>query len=230
MHPRWGYPSPVRRALEAPLSTNPDARFWDREARKYAASPIEDPGGYERTLARVGPLLTPQDRVLELGCGTGSTALRLAPLVGAYLATDLSSEMITIAREKLAREPVPGLRFEVASAEGDPAEAPFDAVLAFNLLHLVPDLDAALASVSAKLRPGGRFLSKTACITELNVFIRTALPVMRWVGKAPSHVRVFDEATLLRAIQRAGFEVDAVERHGTTAKDVRAFVSARKPG
>ncbi len=71
-----------------------DARFWDRTSSRYARSAISDPAGYERTLDRTRGLLKPQDRVLELGCGTGSTALRLASSVQSYLATDISTGMI----------------------------------------------------------------------------------------------------------------------------------------
>lgn len=208
----------------------PDARFWDRMARDYARSPIDDPEGYERTLTRVGALLTMEDDVLELGCGTGSTALRLAPKAGSWLATDISTEMITIAREKLSASPTPGLRLEAAVAEGiQPPEGGFDVIVGFNYLHLVADLPATLARIHAMLRPGGRFISKTACVAELNVFIRMAIPLMRLVGKAPATVAVFDEATLVAAIAEAGFVVEQVERHGAKGKDVRAFVIAARP-
>ena len=73
------------------------ARFWDRIARKYATDPIADLPGYEATLRRVQGLLTAEMDVLEIGCGTGSTALRLAPFTRRLLATDVSSEMIAIA-------------------------------------------------------------------------------------------------------------------------------------
>ncbi len=205
-----------------------DTRFWDKTARSYAKSPIEDPEGYERTLARVGALLSPQDRVLELGCGTGSTALRLAPLAGSWLATDLSPEMITIAREKLLASPTPGLRFEAATAStAEEAEGGYDVVVGFNYLHLVEDLPATLAHIRSRLRPGGLFVSKTACITELNPLIRMAIPLMRLVGKAPATVGVFGEAELVKAIVSAGFAVEAVERHGAKGKDLRAVVVAR---
>lgn len=208
-----------------------DARFWDRSARGYAKSPIADPIGYERTLDRVAGLLRPTDAVLEIGCGTGSTALRLAPKVASYLATDLSAEMIAIADEKLAASPVPGLRFAVATAGTTPAmERGFDAVLAFNVLHLVPDLDDALRRVFDQVRPGGVFVSKTACVGELNLFIRWAIPVMRLFGKAPSAVGVFREPALVQAITAAGFQIEAVERHGAKGHDVRVVVVARRPG
>jgi len=65
------------------MSTTDDTRFWDRGARKYARGAVADPAGYERTLDRTRGLLRPDHGVLELGCGTGSTALRLAGAAGA---------------------------------------------------------------------------------------------------------------------------------------------------
>ena len=83
-----------------------EARFWDRAARKYAAAPISDTAGYERTLTCTREYLKPGDHALEFGCGTGTTALKLAPSVARYVATDISPEMIAIAREKAGKEGV----------------------------------------------------------------------------------------------------------------------------
>jgi SAM-dependent methyltransferase len=207
------------------------ARFWDRIARKYAADPIADMPGYEATLRRVQGLLTTEMNVLEIGCGTGSTALRLAPFTRRLLATDVSAGMIAIAREKLAAEPLPQLAFALADADA-PAAGPGDyhAVLAFNLLHLVSDLDGALASAVQALRPGGLLISKTACISEMNPLIPwLAIPVMRALGKAPQ-VLCFDADELQAAMLRQGLAIEAVERHGTRGKDIRVFIVARKPG
>ena len=207
------------------------ARFWDRIARKYAADPIADMPGYEATLRRVQGLLTAEMNVLEIGCGTGSTALRLAPFTRRLLATDVSAGMIGIAREKLAAEPLPQLAFALADADA-PAAGPGDyhAVLAFNLLHLVSDLDQALASAVQALRPGGLLISKTACVAEMNPLIRwLAIPVMQAIGKVP-HVLLFDADTLQAAMVRQGLVIEAVERHGTKGKDIRVFIVARKPG
>lgn len=208
------------------------ARFWDRIARKYAADPIADLAGYETTLQRVRELLAPQHSVLEVGCGTGSTALRLAACTGRWLATDVSREMIAIAGEKLAAAqlPLPQLHFEVADAEaGVPGGGPYDVLLAFNLLHLVSDLDAALSSLLAAVKPGGLFISKTACLAEMNPLIPyLLLPLMRAIGKAP-HALIFDAGQLRSAFERHGWLVEAVERHGSTRKDFRVVIVARKP-
>jgi ubiquinone/menaquinone biosynthesis C-methylase UbiE len=221
---------PVPNAIQADTKAPANARFWNRIARKYAADPIADMAGYETTLRRVQALLLAEHSVLEIGCGTGSTALRLAPGTRRMLATDASPEMIAIAREKLAAQPVPRLRFAVADAEAAASgDACHDAVLAFNLLHLVTDLDGTLRALLPALKPGGMFISKTPCLAEMNPLItRVAVPLMRAFGKAP-HVLSFDEAHLRSAFERHGLEIEAVERHGTKRKDIRVFIVARKP-
>lgn len=207
-----------------------NARFWDRIAAKYAADPIADIAGYEATLRRVQALLSADQDVLEIGCGTGTTALRVAPFTRCLLATDFSAGMIAIAREKLAAQPVPQLNFAMVDAEAARTrQGEYDVVLAFNVLHLVTDLDRALQLAVQALRPGGLLISKTVCIAEMNPLIpHLALPLMRAIGKAP-HVLCFDAAFLQSAIARQGMEMVSVERHGTRRKDIRVFIVARKP-
>ena len=226
---------PSRALPESALSPEPVAeasqlRFWNKVARRYARDPIADMGGYERTLLRVQSLLAADAEVLEIGCGTGTTALRLAPGVKRLLATDVSTEMIAIAREKLALDPKPQIEFRVADA-GAPLAAPgsFDAVLAFNVLHLVDDLPGALRSALDALKPGGLFISKTPCLLEMNPLIpRLALPLMRAFGMAPP-VACFNADQLQEALARQGLHIVGVEWHATRRKDFRPFIVARKP-
>ena len=227
-------PPVVNRQSPNGIPVGPDslekALFWNRIARKYAADAIADQAGYERTIKRVQALLTPAHQVLELGCGTGSTAFHLAPGVSQMLSTDVSDEMIAIAREKLAAHPLANLRFAVADADAPfSAEGAFDVALAFNLLHLVDDLPEALKAMFSAVKPGGLFISKTPCIGLMNPLIHwVAIPVMRAFGKAPP-VKVFDATGLESTIQAAGFEVLSVEWHASKGKDVRPFIVARKP-
>ncbi|MDO8903036.1 class I SAM-dependent methyltransferase [Hydrogenophaga sp.] len=206
------------------------ARFWNKIARKYARDPIGDIAGYEKTLERVQALLAPEHEVLEIGCGTGTTALRLAPGTRRMVATDVSAEMVAIACEKLATQPVPQLTFRVADADAPLTTQPcFDAVLAFNVLHLVGDLEQALSSVLHALKPGGLFISKTPCLNDMNPLVpRLALPLMRALGKAP-HVLCFSSVQLENALALHGLEIVSLEWHGSKGKDVRPFIVARKP-
>jgi ubiquinone/menaquinone biosynthesis C-methylase UbiE len=210
------------------MSITSDARFWDRISRKYAKSAIADQTGYERSLDRTRALLGSSDRVLELGCGTGTTALRLAGDVQAYLATDISAGMIAIANEKHAASPIPALVFRTATAEALTSEAvQFNAVLAFNYLHLVRDLAGTLRRIHALLAAEGLFISKTPCVGDMNPLLRFALPPMRAIGMAP-YAGVFRAADLSQHISAAGFDILATENHATNGNDNRPYIVARK--
>ena len=211
------------------MSITSDARFWDRSSRKYARSAIADPNGYERTLERARAHLQPGDSVLELGCGTGTTALRLADGVRSYLATDISGGMIAIADEKLAVESIPALSFRTATAEElVHEESRFDAVLGFNYLHLVRNVPDTLRSIHVLLKPGGLFISKTPCLGDMNPLIRLLLlPAMRAIGKAP-HVSSLGASALEQLIIGAGFDVLVRESHASKGKDQRPYIVARK--
>ncbi len=212
--------------------TQDDSRFWDRIARKYAADKIADEAGYERTLARCLDYLKPSDKALEFGCGTGTTALRLAPSAGSLVASDISGEMIAIAREKQAADgkvnAAGALTFVQSALETLPyPDESFDVVMGFSAVHLVPDLGDGLAQVHRLLKPGGLFISKTPCLGDMNPLIVAALPVMRFLGKAPN-VLVFTSSELQAAIAAAGFELVDVEHHASKGKDTRPFIVARR--
>jgi ubiquinone/menaquinone biosynthesis C-methylase UbiE len=98
--------------------TADDAQFWDRAARKYATDPIADIAGYERTLERTRHYLKGDETAFEFGCGTGTTALKLAPFVQRIVATDISAEMIAIAREKAKAEGLPQCHLRGRAARG----------------------------------------------------------------------------------------------------------------
>jgi len=205
-----------------------DTRFWNRAARKYAAGPIADMAGYERTLERTRHYLGGSDTVLEFGCGTGTTALRLAPHVGRIVATDISSEMIAIARGKAEAAACGNVAFEVATpaAISEP-DATFDVALGFNVLHLITAREAALAGVHRLLKPGGIFISKTPCLSEMNLLLRLVVPLMQRLGKAPS-VSFLSTDELEREIAAAGFEMIGREHHASRGRDARPFLVVRK--
>ncbi|MCX2723543.1 class I SAM-dependent methyltransferase [Roseibium salinum] len=211
------------------------AAFWTKTARKYAASKVRDQAAYEKTLSRTIEHLGPQDSVLELGCGTGSTALLLARHVRSYLATDFASGMIAIADDKLAAERESGtshegLRFLVADAfdervrPADGQDSGYDAVLAFNFFHLVENPDDLLARVRDLLKPGGLYISKTVCLKRKAWLFSPLIAVMRLFGKAP-YVNMLSFQEVERMIRQAGFEI--IET-GTYPEPYSRFVVARK--
>lgn len=205
-----------------------DERFWNKIARKYAASRISDMPGYERTLERTRHFLKPSDVAFEFGCGTGTTALKLAPSVARLVATDVSSEMIAIAREKALAEGCTNVEFTVATpSDAHAPEGAFDVALGFNVLHLVAARAEALRSIHRLLKPGALFISKTPCLREMNPMIRLIVPVMQAIGQAP-YVAVFSTPELESEIDSAGFEIIERARHASRGKDPRVFLVARK--
>ena len=214
------------------MSASKDAAFWSKTARKYAADPISNMDGYLKTLERTKSYLKPEDNVLEIGCGTGSTALLIAPHVAKLTASDLAPGMIEIANEKLAEEGLEHVTFQVAEVHDQSKDgASNDAVLAQNLLHLVPDLDQALSHVASLTKPGGVFISKTVCAPEgfsLKFFLinRIAVPLMQAFGKAPS-VNFIGSPELGHRIEAAGFEiVETIDQSGVLLS--RYIVAKRK--
>ena len=204
----------------------PATIFWDRIAPKYAAKPVSNITAYEATLTRTRSYLNAQDHVLEIGCGTGSTAIRLAPAVMHYTATDISSQMLGIAENKLNSDAPRNISFLQVPVMKPLASAPFDAICAFSILHLLDDLPAVIDHLKAQVKPGGYVISKTACLGDMNRLILPVIRVMQWFGKAP-YVNVFSAQELEEAFAKAGFEI--TETNNVGVKNGPHFIVARRP-
>lgn len=206
-----------------------DIAFWDGIAASYAAKPVDDPAAFERKIAITRRHLRPDHTVLDVGCGTGSLALMLAPFAREVHGLDVSGEMIRFANRKKADAGVQNLTFHVGGWDDYDGFGPasLDGLLAYSLLHLVADRDAALAKVFDLLKPGGFFVSSTVCLGQSWIPYRPLLSVMHWLGKAPP-VDILRRDQLVAEVERAGF-VD-LELPDVGAKPEITFLVARKPG
>jgi ubiquinone/menaquinone biosynthesis C-methylase UbiE len=206
------------------------ARFWDRNAEKYAKQPISDEAAYRKKLEIAREYFHPDMQVLEFACGTGSTAIAHAPYVKHIRATDISTRMIGIARTKAEAAGVRNITFEQADIDGlDAPNGSFDAVMGHSILHLVPDRDAVIARVHRLLTPGGAFISNTACLDDTMLkYLRPVVPIGRLFGLMPL-VRFFTTEQLRDSLTRAGFSV-AHEWRLRNGPAAIAFIVARKRG
>ncbi|UJF34600.1 class I SAM-dependent methyltransferase [Paenibacillus hexagrammi] len=102
-------------------------------------------------------LLAPQpgERILDVGCGTGDLAAELARLGAEPTGIDSSVSMIEQARTKY-----PGLDFAVADATAYRSPRRFDGVFSNAALHWIKPPEAAVKTVRAALRTGGRFAAE----------------------------------------------------------------------
>ncbi|MEJ8569374.1 class I SAM-dependent methyltransferase [Elongatibacter sediminis] len=186
---------------------NNTARFWDRIAQRYARRPVADEDSYQQKLRLTREYLRPDMHVLEFGCGTGSTALVHAPHVARIRATDISSNMIDIARAKAADAGIGNVDFEcVALADLEAEPASFNVVLGLSILHLLPDWRDVIARVHGLLKPGGIFVTSTACLNDGFGFMRPIAPLGRWLGLLPD-LAFFGKDDLLGTMTSAGFEI-----------------------
>jgi ubiquinone/menaquinone biosynthesis C-methylase UbiE len=201
-------------------------RFWDRIAPKYARRPVSDLASYQRKLAITREYLTPESRVFEFGCGTGSTAIAHAPFVKQITASDISGTMLEIARGKAEAAAINNIRFEQGGIEDVATpDGSYDMVMGHSILHLLEDRTAAVEQVWRLLKPGGVFVSSTACIRDFMPLLRLVAPVGRWLGLIP-YVSIFSATDLRRSLTAAGFRID---QEWQPKKSSALFVVAVKP-
>lgn len=202
-----------------------ESRFWNKRADRYAQRPVSDEATYQTKLEITRKYFRPDMEVLEIGCGTGSTAIAHAPYVRHIVATDFSSRMIEIARGKALAAGVDNVTFEARPAdENDVPDASVDAVMAHNLLHLLEDREQVIADVYRMLRTGGVFVSSTACLGDMMFLFRLIIPVGRALRLFPL-VKVFTAAELRKSLEDRGFEIDY---EWQPKKNAAVFIICRK--
>lgn len=205
---------------------NTPTTFWDRVAEKYAKSPIKDMASYEYTLGRTKSYLSKKDYVLEIGCGTGSTALLVAPEVSGILSTDISPEMVRIAKAKLHESLHKNVSFAIMDeTEIRDVKEQVSAIMALNFLHLVADPQKTIEDIAQKLPTGGLFISKTACLRKKAWLYKPMIKTMQLFAKAP-FVGFMSVSELDAMIENAGFEI--LETENRPASTPSRFIVARK--
>ena len=111
------------------------------------------------------PHVKPGMTVLDVGCGMGFFTLPMARMVGAdgrVIAVDLQEKMILSLRRRMTTAGL-SARIETRNCTSgslaiDNLAEHIDFALAFAVLHEMPDIKSALASICRSLRPAGRLL------------------------------------------------------------------------
>ena len=205
---------------------NQTAAFWDRIAAKYASKPVPDEAIYQQKLTLCRQYLSPQSQVLEVGCGTGSTALALAPDTAHIRAIDFSSGMLEIARKKAAALGVSNVTFEQSDADQTGvAPSSVDTALAMSVLHLVDNRDRTITGLYDALKPGGICITSTACLSGRYRLLKPVLALGSMLGLLP-RVRFFSIEELCASFLLAGFRV---EKEWTPGSGPSTVLVLRKP-
>jgi ubiquinone/menaquinone biosynthesis C-methylase UbiE len=136
--------------------------------------------------------------------------------------------MLEIARAKTAKENIENITFEVAAC--DELKVPdesMDVVLGLNILHLLENREAVIAKVQRMLKPGGVFVSSTACLTGIMKLLIPVMPIGRLFGFMPQVVKFFTPKELEKSLTDAGFIIDYQWQPG---RGKAVFIVAKKPG
>ena len=154
--------------MEETTRQEKERSIWDQQASVYEDRVLKIYGkAYERSIQKTRAVLTPEQQILEIGCGTGIIALGIAPHVQRVIATDLSPEMIAVAQNNARRLAIPNVEFRVSDGYALPFDdASCDTVLLFNTLHVVKEPAALLREAYRLLKPGGHLVSAVDCYAE----------------------------------------------------------------
>ncbi len=139
--------------------------FWDQSADNYDKTEARFEFIHHRSRENTKRYLKNTDVVLDYGCGTGTTACEISGLVKEIKAIDISRRMVEIAEGKAAASGITNIDFATGDIFDDKYKPEtFEVILAFNMLHTVPDPQMAMQRMTELLKPDGTFISVTPCL------------------------------------------------------------------
>jgi ubiquinone/menaquinone biosynthesis C-methylase UbiE len=150
--------------------------WWNKQATTTPASagmlPLWDGPSFEMLyrqeaewlhFRRIVPLRKSM-RILELGCGAGRWALRIAPLVHEVVAVDFSDEMIRLARERQCSLGLQNVEFRVSAVQDFHWDTAFDVIYLSSMTQYLTDnqLRQTLGQIESMLAPIGIVIDRTS--------------------------------------------------------------------
>lgn len=150
----------------------------------------------------------PDERVLDLGCGTGDLAAEMTRRGVAVVGVDRSATQLASAREKY-----PDLQLVRADARYSVFRPQFDGILSNAVLHWITDPDAAIDTMFRALRPGGRLVAEFGAAGNVATLRRGVRDAVSDAGfPKPEHSWYFPTVgEYASRLEAAGFEVRRAE-------------------
>ncbi len=157
--------------------------FWDRWARFYDLTQWSNRAVNAAAAARAAELIPRGARVLDCAAGTGEFSLAAAEKAESVLCTDLSLPMLERARKKARKRGLSNIR----SARRDITALPdrdgsFGAVIAANVLHLMPRPEPVIRELWRVTAPGGRLILPTYLQGRAGTAYGTMIKIYQGVG------------------------------------------------
>jgi len=187
------------------LFKNSPEKFWNLIASKYAASPISDRTSYETKIQKIKSCLTKENSVLDIGCATGTQCGDIAGNVKQVTGIDISRKLLAIAEQRMAERKLNNIEFIQTTVFDERFQSgSLDVVMAFYVLHFYEDIDAVFKRIHDLLKPGGLFISETACLGEKNIIMAGVLRFAGKLGFLPL-INLLTTQQLEQALDKTGF-------------------------
>ncbi len=190
--------------MQDPTGADTASRFSD-QAEAYATSETH---AYGADLDIVAAYAEPGQYhlCLDIGCGPGHTAFRIASKASVVVGVDIAQGMLTKARQLAADHEIHNVVFQYADAAALPfQEASFDLVTCRTAAHHFEDIPAFLAEAARVLRPDGRLVLDDTVSPEEPEIASVLLELERL--RDPSHVRALSPSEWRQAVEAAGLSV-----------------------
>lgn len=186
-----------------------DRSYWERHAKNYQRSMAVLGRPIPRMVELASEAVRGAETVLEVAAGTGLVTVGIAATAARVVATDYAVAMVETLAARVRAAGLKNVECEQADLYALPyGEDTFDAVVAANVLHLVPDVVGALASLRRVLKPGGRLVLPTFCHdqTPFSWAVSRALALSGF----PGHRR-FTLKSLRRTLEDTGLQLTRIE-------------------
>ena len=187
-----------------------DKDYWERHARNYDASMRWTLGRpMPRMLELTSDAVQGKGKVLEVAAGTGIVTVAIAQSSDSVIATDYAAAMVESLELRVRDAGLKNVTCEQADIYSLPYSAgEFDAVVAANVLHLVPDLATAIQALRSVMKPDGMLVAPTFCHDET----KTSWLVSRLLAVSgfPGHRR-FTMRSLRGALEENGLKISRAE-------------------
>jgi len=147
---------------------NKEIKTWDKIASNYDSfvKKMFDKTYYS-ILENIDIELKANDNVLEIGTGTGIISFSICSKVSSIIASDLSPEMVSIAKQKQKDSNIENIDFQIQDSYNLTfADRSFDIVIASNLFHLLYDPAKPINEVKRVMKDSGVFIVPTFCVGE----------------------------------------------------------------
>lgn len=190
-----------------------ERKFWGKVARQYdnwISEAFSDQ--YKVNKSKLSSIIKPDDVILEIGCGAGDMTYHLAPKCKKIIGTDLSPEMISVAKIREINSELNNVFFQVEDSYNlSFSDNMFDKIICVNALQVMKEPKNAVLEGKRVLKKGGEFVSITYLFGDSGLV--EYFKLTRWVIKygKPKYWHNFKQSELIDIFRVAGFEISEKE-------------------